>query len=246
MTHEMFHDVTESSITVGGKRGYTVPLSIFAHAAILAALIVIPLLAVDALPVPPTALSFIAAEGAAPLPPAAPPRTISNAHPVAAGTRSGAAPLDAPPDVGPEPTVPSGPRLPGMIENGGGTIPNGVFIEAALPPSPPAAAPPAVASPVRVGGTIRPPAKIKDVPLTYPAIAQVGRVEGIVIIEATIGVSGKVQDVKVLRSIPLLDAAAVAAVRQWEYTPTLLNGTPVPVIMTVTVAFKLRQAFSLN
>jgi protein TonB len=49
-----------------------------------------------------------------------------------------------------------------------------------------------------------------------------------------------VQDVKVLRSIPLLDAAAMEAVRQWQYTPTLLNGVPVPVIMTVTVNFTLR------
>jgi protein TonB len=54
-----------------------------------------------------------------------------------------------------------------------------------------------------------------------------------------IGIDGKVADAKVLRSIPLLDQAALAAVRQWEYTPTLLNGVPVPVIMTVTVTFNL-------
>ena len=53
-------------------------------------------------------------------------------------------------------------------------------------------------------------------------------------------VSPDVQDVKVLRSIPLLDAAAIEAVKQWQYTPTLLNGVPVPVIMTVTVNFTLR------
>jgi len=64
---------------------------------------------------------------------------------------------------------------------------------------------------------------------------QSARVQGIVIVEATIGVDGRVQDARVLRSIPLLDAAAVEAVKQWEYTPTLLNGVPVPVIMTVTV-----------
>jgi len=49
-----------------------------------------------------------------------------------------------------------------------------------------------------------------------------------------------VRDVRVLRSRPLLDAAAIDAVRQWRFTPTLLNGQPVPVVMTVTVAFKLR------
>ena len=58
--------------------------------------------------------------------------------------------------------------------------------------------------------------------------------------EAVIGPNGRVTDVKILRSVPLLDDAAVAAVQQWEYTPTLLNGVPVPVIMTVTVNFTLR------
>ena len=59
------------------------------------------------------------------------------------------------------------------------------------------------------------------------------------IIEATIGPDGAVKDAKVLRSIPLLDQAALDAVRQWQFTPTLLNGVPVPVIMTVTVQFTL-------
>ena len=50
--------------------------------------------------------------------------------------------------------------------------------------------------------------------------------QGVVILEAVIGADGKVQDLRVLRSIPLLDEAALAAVRDWEYTPTLLNGEP--------------------
>lgn len=74
----------------------------------------------------------------------------------------------------------------------------------------------------------------------YPAIAQAARVQGIVIIEATIGPAGKVEDTKVLHSHPLLEAAALTAVRQWEFTPTLLNGVPVSVVMTVTVNFNLQ------
>jgi protein TonB len=109
----------------------------------------------------------------------------------------------------------------------------GGLVEAPPPPPPPTA-------PVRVGGSIRAPRKTKDVPPVYPPIAQSARVQGIVIIEATIGPNGKVQDARVLRSIPLLDAAALEAVRQWEYTPTLLNGVPVPVVMTVTVNFTLQ------
>jgi protein TonB len=71
-------------------------------------------------------------------------------------------------------------------------------------------------------------------------MAQAARVQGIVIVEATIGEDGHVINARILRSVPLLDQAAVEAVRQWQYTPTLLNGVPVPVIMTVTVNFSLR------
>ena len=94
------------------------------------------------------------------------------------------------------------------------------------------------AAAVRVGGKIKAPVKIKDVAPVYPAMAQTAHVSGAVIIEATIGSDGKVIDAKVLRSVPLLDQAALDAVRQWEYTPTLLNGVPVPVVMTVTINFK--------
>ncbi len=92
-------------------------------------------------------------------------------------------------------------------------------------------------APVRIGGQIRAPTKIKDVKPVYPAIAQSARVAGVVTIEATIGPDGKVIDAKVVRSIPLLDQAALDAVRQWEYMPTLLNGVPVPVLVTVTINF---------
>ena len=63
---------------------------------------------------------------------------------------------------------------------------------------------------------------------------------GIVILEATIARDGTVKDARVLRSVPLLDEAALTAVRQWVFTPTLLNGVPVEVIMTVTVNFVSR------
>jgi len=104
----------------------------------------------------------------------------------------------------------------------------------------PGAPPPPPPAPVRVGGNIKAPTKTKDHKPVYPAIAQSARVQGVVIIEATIGPDGKVQDARVLRSIPLLDAAALTAVKGWEYTPTLLNGVPVPIIMTVTVNFTLQ------
>jgi TonB family protein len=116
------------------------------------------------------------------------------------------------------------------------------------PPPPPPPAPPrgykgsedvaAGDAPVRVGGNIKVPTKTKDVKPVYPEVALQARVAGVVIVEVLIGPSGQVQDARVLRSIPLLDAAALEAVRQWEFEPTVLNGRAVPVIMTVTVNFR--------
>ncbi len=162
----MFGDVVESSVKIGNQQWYTVPVSILVHTAVIGAIVIIPLLAADILPTPPSMMAFVAA-----------------------------------------------------------------------PPPPP---PPPPAAPVRVGGNIKQPTKVKNVPPVYPPIAQSARVQGVVIIEAVIGPNGRVQDARVLRSIPLLDQAALDAVKQWEFTPTLLNGVPVPVIMTVTVNFTLQ------
>jgi TonB family protein len=114
------------------------------------------------------------------------------------------------------------------------------------PPPPPSqgmAAPnsPMGTAPVRVGGNIKTPTKVRDVRPMYPPDAQAAGVQGVVIIEATIDPDGRVSSGRILRSIPPLDDAALAAVRQWEFTPTYLNGAPVPVIMTVTVNFTLQN-----
>ena len=95
---------------------------------------------------------------------------------------------------------------------------------------------------VRVGGSINAPVKIKDVRPVYPPEAQVARVAGVVILEVRISPEGIVEDTHVLRSIPMLDQAAVDAVMQWRFRPTLLNGQAVPVIMTVTVNFALEKS----
>ena len=109
-----------------------------------------------------------------------------------------------------------------------------------IPPAPPPPPPPGwPANAVRVGGNVSQPTKTKHVAPVYPPLAQSASVQGVVIIEAIIGGDGKVQDARVLRSIPLLDQAALDAVKQWEFTPTMLNGSPVAVIMTVTLQFTL-------
>jgi TonB family protein len=93
------------------------------------------------------------------------------------------------------------------------------------------------ANALRIGGGIQPPTKTKHVSPVYPPDALAARVAGVVIIEAVIGEDGKVRAARVRRSIPMLDPAALEAVKQWEFTPTLLNGAAVPVVMTVTVNF---------
>ncbi|MGH9162708.1 MAG: energy transducer TonB [Vicinamibacteraceae bacterium] len=92
---------------------------------------------------------------------------------------------------------------------------------------------------VRVGEGMVPPKRIQHVDPVYPPDAQANRVQGTVVVEATIGTDGSVTDARILKSIPALDQAALDAVLQWKYTPTLLNGEPVVVVMTVTVNFTL-------
>jgi len=95
--------------------------------------------------------------------------------------------------------------------------------------------------PVRIGGDIEAPKKLKDVRPAYPQEAQDAGVQGMVIIEAIIDRQGAVREAQVIRSVPMLDDAAVDSVLEWEYTPTILGGQPVEVIMTVTVNFTLRR-----
>jgi protein TonB len=93
---------------------------------------------------------------------------------------------------------------------------------------------------MRIHEGIKPPIRVAYVAPVYPDIAIRARVGGTVVIDCTIAPDGRVVDVRVITGHPLLTDAAIAAVRQWRYTPTLLNGIPVPVLMTVTVRFMPR------
>ena len=95
--------------------------------------------------------------------------------------------------------------------------------------------------PYRVGGDIAAPDKITDVRPIYPPEALARGIQGVVIIDATIGPDGRVREARVLRGRPELDQAALDAVRQWEYAPPVFAGQPVSVLMTVTVNFSLRN-----
>lgn len=89
-------------------------------------------------------------------------------------------------------------------------------------------------------GKTREPRKVKTVAPTYPDAAKAARIQGTVVLDAIISPAGCISSLRVLRGVsPELDAAAMIAVGQWRYTPTLLDGRPVPVVMTITVNFRL-------
>jgi protein TonB len=102
----------------------------------------------------------------------------------------------------------------------------------AKPPEPP---------PVRVGGEIKPPAVVKNSKPAYPAMARAAHVQGVVILEVTIGTNGKVTNTKVVKGVDMLNEAATMAAKAREYKPTLVNGTAVPVLMTLPFVFTLDQ-----
>jgi TonB family protein len=93
---------------------------------------------------------------------------------------------------------------------------------------------------VTVGGIIRAPLRLVNVNPVYPDAAKAAGIEGIVVLDVVIGENGSVIEARVIRSIPELDQAAIDAVLQWQYEPTLLNGEPVEVEMNVTINFTLR------
>jgi periplasmic protein TonB len=167
---------------------------------------------------------------------AAPRETLSSikAEPEASGDAPiatepiAAAPIAAPISAAPIAAAPSG--------DGGGAT-DGAAGSVAVNADP--VAPPAATGPLAVGDGIERPRKIKDVRPVYPPMAMSARVGGNVVIEATIGVDGKVRNARVLRSISLLDQAALEAVRQWEFEPSRINGGAVAVTMVIVVTFAL-------
>jgi protein TonB len=220
----------------------SVVISALVHAAVLAAAVIVPLLAADVLPAIHQPMSpYVRVFRPADIPLPAP-------RVPALQTRTVAAPTVAPIGIAPEnPQVPvrsTGPIVPFGLEGLASTgVPaefgTGESIAPIPPPTPP---PPTVSAPVPqpTGGRIKTPARVAYVAPLYPLIAQSAHVQGDVVLEAVIGVDGSVQDLRVVRGVALLDEAALDAVRRWHYTPTLLNGVAVPVVMTVTVSFRLR------
>jgi len=236
MEQRLFEDLIESDVVAHKTaQSKTLPVSLTLHAIALVFIIIVPLLQPAELPEPAAAVKafFVDPISAPPPPPPPPPPAPKRPDapkpipkPVMTESPKFTAPVEVPEQIKPEEGLDLG------VEGG---VPGGVVggVVGGLPDAP------APVQAVRVGGQIKEPKKLKHVAPAYPDIAKQARVQGVVILECTISPQGKVTDVKVLRGIPLLDAAAIEAVKQWVYTPTLLNGVPVPVIMTVTVNFRL-------
>jgi protein TonB len=95
---------------------------------------------------------------------------------------------------------------------------------------------------VRIGGQLTAPALLKRVEPIYPDMAAAAQLTGLVILEATVATDGCVESVRVLRSRhPFLDHAAVEALKQWQYSPLVLNGTPTAFVLTVTFNFSVQR-----
>jgi len=216
-------------------RTRTLGVSLLVHAAAVAAVLIAPLLAAPPRLGVPEASLVLVRPARLPVPDVDPPapHAPAVASPSTTAGRPAPAPvtepaaLPPPPLFAPERASAGGPGVPRTsVGNGDGP----------LPPT----SPPAVVELQAVGGVIGRPEKVVDVAPVYPPIARAAGVQGTVIIETVIDETGGVQDARVLRSVPLLDDAALAAVRQWRFTPTTLNGSPIPVVMTVTIRFELR------
>lgn len=242
MPRELFSDVVSPQVRVQTGSRYTIVLSVAAHVLIVSAVVIVPLMATGAMPPLATDIPiFTLAE----LPPAPPPLPTPPAPATAQApvTNPDAAPVDMPDEIGPE--LP--PRIVGEVVEGavptlgptgtgfGPGVNVGRNTDAPIPPPIPAPQ-----KPVRPGGDIREPVKVKHVPPMYPQIAINARISGRVVIDAVIGTDGVVREARILSGVPLLNQAALDAVKQWRYTPTTLNNVPVPVIMTVTVQFNLQ------
>jgi periplasmic protein TonB len=229
-----------------GRRGRTLPVSLAVHGVVLAAVVIVPLMSAGEVPPPTNSVRAFFTEpvvpAPAPPPPPPPPPAVTSSTRQRTSTPAPSTTALVPPTeisdrIEPDEGGGMSDGMPGGDPNGvpdgtPGGVPFGVVGMPVTTSEPPPI--------LRVGGNVKPPTKIKDVKPVYPALARSARMQGMVILECTIDPHGRVQDVRVLRGIPLLDQAATDAVRQWAYTPTLLNGVPTAVIMTVTVGFTLQ------
>ncbi len=230
------------------NKPWTVVVSMIFQVAFLGILILIPLIYTEALPKTMMATMLTAPP---PPPPPPPPPAVTQvvhvkpqAHLMDAGKLM--QPKVIPHDVkiikeDAEPDVATGMTggVPGGVAGGSmGGVLGGVIGGMGTAPPPPR---PHQSGPLRVGGNVQAARIINRVQPVYPALARQTRISGTVRLHAIIGKEGTIQQLEVMNGHPLLQQAALDAVRQWRYQPTLLNGEPVEVDTTIDVIFSLNQ-----
>jgi protein TonB len=224
-----------------GARSVTLAVSIALHAALVLAIVIVPLLYYDALPSQDVLKAFFAPplEITAPPPPPPPPsaaaRVVKVAPKLVEQTRAFVAPIDVPAEVKPEEGLDLGVEG-GVVGGVEGGVPGGVVggvvggLPTALPPPP--------AQVVRIGGQLKAPRIIRKVDPVFPGLAVSARLAAIVVLEAEVDARGHVKTAKVLSGHPIFDDAALEAVRQWRYQP----GEPTGFILSVVINFNLKPA----
>jgi protein TonB len=244
----MFDELVDSGPTTKRtKKWWTVIVSAIFQGFLLGILILIPLIYTEALPKAMLTTFLVApAPPPPPPPPAAPAPTI--VHHVVRIIQQGKmmAPSvipkkvniikeeEMPPDVSAVGVVGG---VPGGMPGGqaGGVLGGIIGGMGGAPPPPPKAAP----QRVRVGGNVQQAKMVRMIQPSYPAIAKQAHIQGTVVLHAIIAKDGTVQELQLMGGPPLLVKAAMDAVRQWRYQPTLLNGDPVEVDTTISVIFSL-------
>ena len=223
------------------RRSFTL-FSIVVHAIVISAALLAQVFAVGALPTPHQPVLY---ESASVMPidvPQPKPRVVAAASasdPVSASAAPVIPPTGVIDETGHEgdPAPAPGRMIPG-VESGPSSGIDGIGNMTVVQPPPPP--PPEPVRPIHLHSGMKTPVKIVDVPPIYPTLSRNAHIQGVVILEAVLDAKGRVESVRVLRSVQTLDQAAVDAVQQWRFTPALLNGQPVPVVMTVTVNFTLQ------
>ncbi len=245
----MFDDLVESSpVRKKTNQPWTIFLSTVLQCGLLVLLILIPLIYTEALPKAMLTTLLVAPPPPPPPPPPPAVTPVKVVKPMARLIEAGKlmAPRAIPKEVAMikeqelPPEVSAGTAIggvPGGVPGGqaGGVLGGILGGTGSNTPPPPKETP----KRIRVGGQVQQARLIRKVTPLFPPLARQARIQGTVRLQAVIAKDGSIQELQVLSGHPLLVQAALDAVRQWRYQPTLLNGEPVEVVTTVDVVFTL-------
>jgi len=221
---------------------WTIAVSLIGQVGILAVLILIPLIYTQALPTAMLTTLLVAPPPPPPPPPPAPKTVVVKPPPSFIQHNQMVAPKVIPKSI----TVVKDQQTPNMENSGiyGGVAGGsagalGGILGNSGPAAPPPPPKPKVPQIIHVGGNVQ-AAKLVSQPMPqYPAIAKAARIQGTVVLHAIIAKDGSIEQLQLISGPPLLVQAALNAVRQWRYQPTLLNGQPVEVDTVIRVVFTL-------